>query len=53
LNFKPDVPKEFSGLVIRPEVRWDYSSHTTPFDDGTSHWQTTVGADVIVPFAFN
>jgi len=52
MNFKPDVPKAFSGLAIRPEVRWDWSSHTTPFDDGTSHWQATVGADVVIPVVF-
>jgi hypothetical protein len=52
LNWKPEVPKSFEGMVVRPEVRWDWSSHTTPFDDGTSHWQATLGADVIIPVAF-
>jgi hypothetical protein len=52
LNWKPEVPKSFEGMVVRPEVRWDWSSHTTPFDDGTSHWQATVGADVVIPVAF-
>ena len=50
LNWKPNVDKEFAGLVVRPEVRWDHSSDTKPFDGGTDHDQFTFGADVIVPF---
>ena len=52
LNWKPEVPKCFEGMVVRPEARWDYSSKTTPFDDGTSHNQFTFGADVVIPIAF-
>jgi Putative beta-barrel porin-2, OmpL-like. bbp2 len=51
LNWKPEVPKAFEGMVVRPEARWDYSSNTRPFNDGTEHNQFTFGADVIVPFA--
>lgn len=50
-NFKPTVPKQFEGLIIRPEVRWDHSDDTSPFKGGTSHDQVTLGADVVVPFA--
>ena len=46
------MPKCFDGMVVRPEARWDWSSHTTPFDDQTSHWQATFGADVVIPLAF-
>jgi hypothetical protein len=52
LNWKPEVPKAFEGMVVRPEARWDWSSHTTPFDDGTSQWQATFGADVVIPVVF-
>ncbi len=52
LNWKPEVPKAFEGMVVRPEARFDWSSHTTPFDDLTSHWQATFGADVVIPVAF-
>ena len=52
LNWKPEVPKCFDGMVVRPEARWDWSSNTTPFDDQTSHWQATFGADVVIPLAF-
>ena len=51
LNWKPEVPKTFDGMVVRPEARWDYSSDTKPYNDGTQHNQFTFGADVIVPFA--
>jgi hypothetical protein len=37
--------------VVRPEARWDHSSDTKPYNDGTEHNQFTFGADVIVPFA--
>ena len=46
------VPKTFDGMVLRPEVRWDYSSNTTPYDTGTSHDQWTFGMDVVIPAAF-
>jgi Putative beta-barrel porin-2, OmpL-like. bbp2 len=52
VNLKPDVGKTFEGMVIRPEVRWDYSTDTTPYDTGTSHDQWTFGMDVTVPVAF-
>ena len=50
-NIKPAVTKQFDGLMIRPEVRWDHSSDTTPFKGGSSHDQTTIGVDVVIPFA--
>jgi putative OmpL-like beta-barrel porin-2 len=53
LNWKPEVPKTFEGMVVRPEARWDHSTKTEPFNDGTSHDQFTFGADVIVPFALS
>jgi hypothetical protein len=49
-NYKPPVEKRFEGLVIRPEVRWDWSSDTTPFDAGTKDHQFTAGIDLIIPF---
>lgn len=52
VNLKPEVPKTFDGMVLRPEVRWDYSSNTTPYDTGTSHDQWTFGMDVVIPAAF-
>lgn len=51
LNIKPPVRKPFEGLVIRPEVRYDHSSDTKPFDSGTSDDQFTFGVDVVAPFS--
>ena len=50
LNIKPFPGNEFgSGLVIRPEIRYDYAQEAT-FDAGTDHSQFTAGADVIFAF---
>ena len=49
-NIKPPVEKRFEGLVIRPEVRYDWSSNGTPFDAGTKDHQFTAGIDVVIPF---
>ena len=50
-NYKPPVEKRFEGLVIRPEIRWDWSSDTTPFNAGTQDHQFTAGVDIIIPFS--
>jgi hypothetical protein len=56
LNYKPPVPKIFSGLVIRPEFRFDDEvSGPDAFNiDSTgvahSHTQETVAVDFILPF---
>ena len=52
LNWKPEVPKDYEGMVVRPEIRWDHSTDTRPFNDFTDHNQYTIAADVIVPFTF-
>lgn len=53
VTITPEVPKNpiISGLIIRPEIRWDTSlSNTTPFARGTRGSQVTFGLDAIVPF---
>jgi hypothetical protein len=50
-NYKPPVDKRFEGLIIRPELRWDWSSDTKPFNAGTEDRQFTAGIDIIVPFS--
>ncbi|MDP1562203.1 MAG: porin [Pirellulaceae bacterium] len=37
-------------LLVRPEVRWDWSSGGMPFDDQTSSRQFTAGLDVVLSF---
>jgi hypothetical protein len=50
-NIKPPVEKRFEGFVMRPEVRYDWSSNGMPFDAGTKDHQLTIGMDLIVPFS--
>lgn len=51
-TFKVPVPKPLSGLMIRPELRYDavLSSGIAPFGDQDSRHQFTVGIDAIVTF---
>jgi hypothetical protein len=51
VNYKPPVPEAFEGVVIRPEVRYDHSFDSAPFDAGTSRNQWTIGIDLVVPFS--
>ncbi len=37
-------------LLIRPEVRFDWSQFSHPYDNGTSYHQLTIGADMIFRF---
>lgn len=37
-------------LLLRPELRWDWSSGGLPFDDQTSSSQLTAGFDVVLSF---
>lgn len=50
LNIKPfPNAKYVSGLMFRPEVRYDYANDAI-FDGGSDHSQITVGGDVILTF---
>ena len=51
VNYKPPVDKRLEGLVIRPELRWDWSADTKPFNAGTEDRQFTAGIDVVIPFS--
>lgn len=51
LTFKPPVPKPLSGLLIRPEIRYDRSlNDTRPFNDSSDIDLLTAGLDVIFSF---
>lgn len=51
VTFKPPVPKPFSGLMIRPELRYDRSlNNTRPFNDSSDLDMLTAGVDVIFAF---
>jgi hypothetical protein len=51
LDLKPAVPKPFSGLTIRPEIRYDRSlNDTRPFNDSNDRDQFTFGVDCLLTF---
>jgi len=51
LDIKPPVPKPFTGLTIRPELRVDHSfSDTQPFNDSSDNTMFTAAIDIIVTF---
>ena len=53
LNYRPQIPGMLSGMVIRPELRYDASlGDTKPFDGGSKSTQFTFGIDVVIPLTF-
>jgi hypothetical protein len=51
LDIKPQVPKPFTGLTIRPELRVDHSlSNTPPFNDSRGQTMFTAAVDAILTF---
>ena len=51
VTIKPAVPKPLTGLMIRPEVRYDRSlNNTHPFNDSSDRDMVTAGFDVIFTF---
>lgn len=51
LTIKPPVPKPLTGLMIRPEVRYDRSLNgTRPFNDSSDRDMLTAAFDVILTF---
>jgi hypothetical protein len=51
LDIKPPVPRPFTGLTIRPELRVDHSfSDTKPFNDSSNDTMFTAALDVILTF---
>ncbi len=51
LTIKPTAPAPLTGLMIRPEVRYDWSLNGThPFNDSSDQEMFTAAVDVIVTF---
>ena len=51
LDIKPPIPKPFTGLTIRPELRIDHSfSDTQPFNDSSDDTMFTAAIDAILTF---
>jgi hypothetical protein len=57
VTWKPDVPAPVTGLLIRPEVRWDHAfTNNNPYNNnppynskGTAN-SFTFGADAVLTF---
>jgi hypothetical protein len=51
LTFKPTVPKPLTGLMIRPELRYDRALNSNrPFNDSSDRDMLTAGIDVVFSF---
>ena len=51
LTFRPAVPKPFSGLMIRPEIRVDHSlNDTKPFNNSSNRTMITAAIDFVFQF---
>jgi hypothetical protein len=51
VTIKPPVPRPFTGLMIRPELRYDRSlNDTRPFNDSSDVDMLTAGVDVVLTF---
>jgi hypothetical protein len=51
VTYKPEMPAPISGLLIRPEVRWDHAfTNNKPFNAQRSDNAVTLGADAVLTF---
>ena len=51
VTWKPALPAPVSGLLIRPEVRWDHAfTNNHPFNAQRDNNAVTIGADAVLTF---
>jgi hypothetical protein len=51
VTYKPQVPAPITGLLVRPEVRYDRSlNNTHPYNRGTDNGQFTLASDFVLTF---
>jgi len=51
VTWKPSLPVPVTGLLVRPEVRWDHAfTNNHPFNAQSDNNAVTIGADVVVTF---
>ena len=51
MTWKPALPAPVTGLLIRPEVRWDHAfTNNHPFNAQTSNNAVTLGIDAVLTF---
>ena len=55
VTWKPDVPAPITGLLVRPEIRWDHAfTNNKPFNNNLNGKGTdnsfTFGSDIVLTF---
>ena len=51
VTWKPTLPAPVTGLLIRPEVRWDHAfTNNHPFNAQQDNNAVTIGADAVLTF---
>ena len=51
VTWKPEVPAPVTGLLVRPEVRWDHAfTNNKPFNAQQDNNSFTFGTDVVLTF---
>jgi hypothetical protein len=51
VTWKPELPRPVSGLLVRPEIRWDHAfTNNHPFNAQTDTNAVTIGADAVLTF---
>jgi hypothetical protein len=57
VTYRPELPAPVSGLMIRPEIRWDHAftgnkpfNNNPPFNTKGTNDQLTIGADLVLTF---
>jgi hypothetical protein len=51
VTWKPALPAPVSGLLIRPEIRWDHAyTNNHPFNAQKDNNAFTIGVDAVLTF---
>jgi len=51
VTWKPPVPAPITGLLVRPEIRWDHAfTNNRPFNAQTDNNSFTIGMDAVLTF---
>jgi hypothetical protein len=51
VTWKPEVPAPITGLLVRPEIRWDHAfTNNHPFNAQTDNNSFTIGMDAVLTF---
>ena len=51
VTWKPALPAPVTGLLVRPEIRWDHAfTNNHPFNAQTDNNSFTIGMDAVLTF---